>query len=260
MNTDQAFELLRSAGVPDEKIIQIVRRWLREHKIKYAGNSSKANRKFEDTDQVIELLKDAGVEASTGLQIVQQWFHEGKIRKIGNREHINDYLSGNTTAHLIVSDQEKTVRELRVKLKAQDEHIKGMEEFYKHTIKELKQQREKLHKEIAELQNEKSLLQKETRRVLKENIELRNELLRLKENYSRQGKEEDEKKSQTVSPSTTPDYRRKLGLSKTAGEKEILAKFKKLLLLTHPDHGGNAAAFHYVKTDYDQYKNSLKGK
>ncbi|MDQ7860949.1 hypothetical protein RCO48_07755 [Peribacillus frigoritolerans] len=43
MNTDQAFDLLKDAGVTESSSIQTVRRWLREGKIKYEGGNG--NRK-----------------------------------------------------------------------------------------------------------------------------------------------------------------------------------------------------------------------
>ncbi len=45
-----------------------------------------------------------------------------------------------------------------------------------------------------------------------------------------------------------------------ASNKEVLAEYKGLLKITHPDHGGNAKVFHYIKTDYDNFRNSIKGK
>ena len=145
-------------------------------------------------------------------------------------------------------------------MKAQDEHIKGIEDLHQNSIKMLIQQRDKLNKELASVENEKSDLQSETRKVLKENIDLRNELLKLKEELSKGNKSEPEKTQESPFPSKTQDYRQKLGLSKTAGVKEVLAGYKKLLKITHPDHGGNATAFHYIKTDYDHFRNRMKGK
>ena len=87
---------------------------------------------------------------------------------------------------------------------------------------------------------------------LKQNIELRNELRKAKEN----------KTNNTKSNFTTQshDYRKKLGLSKIASNKDLLAEYKELLKITHPDHNGNAKLFHYIKTDYDNFRNSIKGK
>jgi regulator of replication initiation timing len=263
LNTDQAYDLLKNAGVPDDICIQTVKRWLRERKIKYNGKVGLQNTGYilEDTDQAIHLLKDAGVDANIGMEAVQRWLHEGKIHKVGSKDQIKEYLSNETNSQRILnrsSEQDKTICELIAKIKLQDDHIKGLEELHKASVKALIHQREKLHKEIINLENEKNELQKETRKVLKDNIELRKELLNLRKELSKVGKRNFEKK-QTVPPSNTLDYRQKLGLSKTAGQKEVLAGFKKLLKITHPDHGGNATVFHYVKTDYDHFKNGMKG-
>lgn len=107
-------------------------------------------------------------------------------------------------------------------------------------------------KEVVILKNEKSELQKETKDLLKENIELRNELIKVKENLR--------DKYNLGSTTHTNDYIKKLGLSKMASNKEVLAGYKGLLKITHPDHNGNAKVFHYIKTDYDIFRNSNRGK
>ncbi|MEH7120147.1 hypothetical protein V7128_22395, partial [Neobacillus vireti] len=204
------------------------------------------------------LLNDAGVAASNGLQVVQRWLYEGKIQKVGNSGLLTEYLSNvKNPKHLInpPTEQDKMIRELKAKVKVQEEHLKELEDLHKSTLKTHIQQRNKLQKDILNLELEKNELQKETRKLLKDNIELRSELLYLKEKLAKQGKRVPEKSQLASPPIHTHDYRRKLGLSKTASDKEILARYKKLLKITHPDHGGNAVVFHYVKTDYDHYKN-----
>ncbi|MGG1675444.1 hypothetical protein ACIFOT_06760 [Neobacillus sp. NRS-1170] len=261
MNTDQAFELLKNAGVPDDISIQTVKRWLRERKIKYEGKLGLRKTEYilDDTDQAINLLKDAGVSASAGLHAVQRWLNEGKIQRVGNKGQITDYISKESISQHVTrsSDQDRAIRDLQVKIKVQDDQLKGIEELHNTSIKTLIQQRDNLKKENSSLKNEINELQSETRKVLKENMELRNELLKLKEELSKEGKREPEK-PQIMIPPKTLDYRQKLGLSKTAGQKEVLAGFKKLLKITHPDQGGSAAAFHFVKTDYDLYRKNLE--
>ncbi|WP_251552070.1 hypothetical protein [Neobacillus muris] len=260
MNTDQAFDLLKTAGLEDDRSVQTVRRWLREQKITYEGKSGVRTKDciFHDTDQAIFLLKDAGVAPDIGIQVVKRWLFEGKIEKIGKGNQMAEYLSNEQRLmkHR-PSDKDKTIRDLKIKIKAQDDHIKGIQEIHKTSIQALIQQRNKLHKEMLSLESENNKLQMETKKVLEENIELRKELLKIKEEMARQGKKDPEKPQNASTPPKL-DYRQKLGLSKTASQKEILARFKKLLKLTHPDHGGTAAAFHYVKTDYDEFKNNMK--
>ncbi len=255
MNTDQAYDLLKNAGVSEDIGIQTVRRWLREKKINYEGTVHQdTGYILEDTDQALHLLKDAGVAASTGILIVRRWLREGKIQNVGNGNKVIEYISNETNNH---SEQDKTIRELKAKLKLQDEQLKGLEELHKNSINTLIQQRDKLNKEINILENEKSELQRETRKVLKDNLELRKELLKAKEELSK-GDKREPVKTQIDSPAITDNYRQKLGLSKTASPKEIITVYKKLLKITHPDHGGNAIAFQYIKMDYDYFKNSIK--
>jgi len=67
VNTDQAFELLRDAGVTEDICINVVRRWLRERKINYEGNvQQKSGYILENTKQAITMLSDAGVAESIG--------------------------------------------------------------------------------------------------------------------------------------------------------------------------------------------------
>jgi predicted site-specific integrase-resolvase len=260
VNTDQAFTLLKSAGVSEEISIQTVRRWLRERKINYEGRGNqKSGYILDDTDQAYHLLKDAGVAASIGIPIVRRWLREGKIQDVGSESSKTEYITNEITSKQLLNnttEQEKMIRQLKVKIKAQEEHIKGIEELHQNSIKTLVQQREKLNKEIASLQNENSKLQSEARVLLKENIDLRNQLLKLKEELYKGTKREPEKQD---IPPIPQNFHQKLGLSKSASHKEILAGYKKLLKITHPDHGGNARAFHYIKTDFDNYRKSLKG-
>ncbi|MDQ0199796.1 J domain-containing protein [Neobacillus ginsengisoli] len=262
MNTDQAFELLKEAGLTEDSSIQTVRRWLRERKINYEGTGpQKTGYILDDTDQAYNMLKDAGVAESFGVQIVQRWLSEGKIQNVGTGNQKPEYRPIETTSKRLLNnstDQDKIICQLKVRIKAQDEHIKGIEQLHRTSINTLTQQRDKLNREIVILENEVSELQRETKKLLKENIDLHNELLKLKEEFSK-GNTSNPEKTQASSPPKKIDYRQKLGLSKAASHKEVLAGYKNLLKITHPDHGGNATAFHYVKTDYDFFRNSIKG-
>lgn len=259
MNTDQAFDLLKIAGVTEEAGIQTVKRWLREKKIHYAGTLRRdSGYILDNTDQAIVLLKDAGVDESSSINAVRRWVSEGKIKKVGSEKQYTEYLPNETLSKVYAQNQnthDKTIGQLKGKIKAQDEHIKGIEQLHKASVDHLILQRDKLKKENAILENENSELLKESKRFLKENMELRNQLLKLKEELARGSKRESEK-TEPAPALKSDDYQHKLGLSKTAGRKEVLSGYKKLLKVTHPDHGGDAAIFHYIKTDYDQYRNS----
>lgn len=258
MNTDQAFLLLKNAGVAEDVCIQTVRRWLREKKITYEANGQrKSGDLLEDTDLAFNLLKEAGISSRSGIEIVQRWLRAGRAQSDGNGRRKPEYISKETTSNT-PSEQEKTIRQLKAQIKVLDEHIKGIEDLHKNSTKTFIQKRDQLKKEIVRLEKENSELQSETSKLLKENIELRNQLLKLKEELAK-GNKGDTDKTQSVPLPVTNDYRRKLGLSTKAGYKEVLAGYKKLLKLTHPDQGGNAGVFHYIKTDYDLFRQSIKG-
>jgi regulator of replication initiation timing len=251
------------AGITEDTSIQTVRRWFRERKISYKGAGKQAaGYILESTDQAFYLLEDAGVVESTAVEIVRRLLREGKIQNVstGNRKH---KTPPNETAKPLVnrpSEQEQILRQLKVKIKAQDEHIKGIEHLHQTSIATLIQQRDLLNKEIATLKNEKSELQNETKKLLKENIDLNNELLKLKDKLFKGNKHSDDKTHDAPPSLRTEDYRQKLGLSKRASDKEVLSRYKKLLKITHPDHDGNAAVFHFIKSDYDQFRNSINRK
>lgn len=259
VNTDQAFNLLKIAGIEEDTSIQIIRRWLRERKISYEGKVNQNSGYIpDDTEQAYHLLKDAGIAAHIGIPIVRRWLREGKIQNVGFEKRKTDYIPNDYTSKPFIQnteDQDKLIRQLKVTTKAQEEHIKGLEELHQNSIKTLVQQRDKLNKEVAILQNEIGKLQSESRSLLKENIELRNQLLKLREELYKGTKSEPDKPQM---PSMPDQFGQKLGLSKRASQKEILAGYKRLLKLTHPDHGGNARVFHYIKTDFDLYRNSIK--
>jgi hypothetical protein len=260
VNTEQAFKILKDAGVTEDVSIDTVRRWLRERKITYEGTGHLSTGYIlEDTDQAINMLKDAGVTESTGTQIIQRWLREGKIQNIGTRKRKSESLQTEPNPKWFLNnpgEQDKMIRQLQVRIKAQDEHIKGIEKLHQDSINALIQQRNKLKKEIINQELEFSELQRETKKLLKENINLHNELIKLKEELTKGNKIDSDKTEAAPPPSKPNDYRYKLGLSKTANQKEVLSGFKKLLILTHPDHGGNAATFHYIKVDYDNFRKS----
>jgi hypothetical protein len=260
VNTDQAFELLKDAGVAEDVGILTVRRWLLERRVKYdPAKRRETGYILDDTDQAIHLLMDAGVASSTGMEIVKRWLREGRIQNVGEGKQLSEYISSEKDATKYstnLSNQERVIRQLKAKLKAQDEHIKGLEELHENSVNRLLQQKEKYKKELVQLETEKRKFQTETSSLMRENIELRKELLRLKEELYKGHKSEPEKIPPR--PVKSPDYRQKLGLSKTASPKEIVASYKKLLKITHPDSGGNEALFHYIKSEYDQFRNTLK--
>ncbi|MFI8495887.1 hypothetical protein ACIGC1_23805 [Peribacillus butanolivorans] len=259
MNTDQAFDLLKDAGVTESISIQTVRRWMREGKIKYEGGNK--NRKtgyiIDDTDQAFDLLNDAGITESISIQTVRRWMREGKIKYEGNGNRETGYIINDTVSKVSINDRidqnkDEIIHRLKLKIQAQDKHIKGIEELHESAKKILIQQRDKFKKEVVILKNEKSKLQIETKDLLKENIELRNELIKVKEN-KRDNYNFD-------SNNQSNDYSEKLGLAKMASNKDVIAEYKGLLKITHPDHDGNAKVFHYIKTDYDNFRKFIKGK
>jgi peptidoglycan hydrolase CwlO-like protein len=193
------------------------------------------------------------------MEIVKRWLREGRIQNVGEGKRLSEYISSDRDAKQYPtnhSNQERVIRQLKAKLKAQGEHIKGLEELHENSVNRLLQQKEKYKKELIHLENENRKSQKETSGLIKENLELRKELLRLKEALNKGHNSEPEKTAPRISK--TPDYRRKLGLSTSASPKEIVASFKKLLKITHPDSGGNETAFHYIKSDYDQFRKTMK--
>ena len=259
MNTDQAFELLRDAGVTEDICINVVRRWLRERKINYEGNvQQKSGYILENTKQAINMLSDAGVAESIGNQVVQRWLMEGKIQTEGIRKRVTEYIPDESASKRYLNEhteKDKIIRQLKVTIKAQNEQIKEIEQLYKTSTNTIIKQRDKLNKEIVNLENEKSQLQREANNLLKENIQLRNQLIKLKDELLSGNKKDPDKAHATLPPKVN-DYYQKLGLSKTASHKEVLTGYKKLLKVTHPDHGGHASAFHYIKTEYDNFRNS----
>lgn len=205
-----------------------------------------------DTDQAFDMLKKAGITDS--IETFRRWLREGKIKATGFK--IDDKSLKMFINERTYPDKDEIIRQLKLKIKAKDEHIEGIEELHENATKLLIKQRDKLHKEIAQLKNEKNNLRKETIDLLKENIGLRDELIEVKEKLLNGSKSDSDHFHFT---SQSKDYNKKLGLSKMASTKEVLAGYKELLKVSHPDHGGNAKAFHYIKTDYDDFRNSIKG-
>ncbi|KKI90806.1 hypothetical protein WQ54_18840 [Bacillus sp. SA1-12] len=203
-----------------------------------------------NTDQAFTLLKEAGI--TDNIETFKQWLREGKIKATGFT--VDDKALMRFMKEQTKLDKDQVIHLLKLKIKTKDEEIKGIEELHASSTRLLIHQRDKLYNEISLLQIERNHLKKETINLLKENIELRDELIELKEKLLK-GETSEDASSSSLSSS---DFRQKLGLTKLANDKDIIAAYKELLKKAHPDHGGNAKLFHYIKTDFDQFRNKMK--
>jgi hypothetical protein len=203
-----------------------------------------------NTDQAFNLLKEAGITDKP--ETFRRWLREGKIKATGFT------IDDDSLAHFLKEhsypDKDLLIRQLRVKIKAQEEYIEGIEKLHETSTRTFSQQRDQLNNEILYLKKVESKLRKEMMDLLKENIELRNRLIDQKI-----GPSYGEKTRRSSIANHVHEYRQKLGLSKIAGTKEMLARYKELLKNAHPDHGGNPRLFQYIKTEYDQFKRDIEG-
>jgi regulator of replication initiation timing len=199
-----------------------------------------------NTDQAFEMLKEAGV--IDNIETFRTMLREGKIKARGftiDEEALKRFITDQT-----IPNKDELIRQLKLKIKVQDEHIKGLEELLENTKKQLSKQRDQLNDEMMMLIHKKNELKQESIDLLKENIELREEIISLKDRLGNNYSE--------ASPLPI-NFHHKLGLSKNASEKELFARYKELLKLAHPDRGGNPKLFQYIKMDYDQLRNNVKG-
>ena len=205
-----------------------------------------------NTDQAFDLLMEAGI--TNNPETFRRWIREGKIKATGFT--IDDQALKRFIHEYTYSDKDKVIQQLKLKIKERDQYIEGIEELHKTSTKELIKQRNLLNKEIIILKNEQNQLRKETMDLLRENIELHNKLNELKETRLKGNKSDDP----LFHPTSPLDHdRQKLGLSKKASPSEMLTGFKELLKMSHPDQGGNAKLFHYLKMDYDHFRKRFKG-
>ena len=204
-----------------------------------------------NTDQAFDLLTEAGI--TNNPETFRRWIREGKIKATGFT--IDDQALKRFIHEYTYSDKDKVIQQLKLKIKERDQYIEGIEELHKTSAKELIKQRNMLHKEIVILKNEHSKLHKEAMDLLRENIDLQNKLNELKETLLKGNKSDD----QSVHPTSPLDhYCQKLGLSKRASHREVVIGYKKLLKMSHPDQGGNAKLFQYLKMDYDHFRKRFK--
>jgi len=261
VNTDQAFGLLIDAGLTESNGIETVRRWLREGKIKYEGNGSrKAGYILQDTDQAFELLKDAGVSRSNSIDTVRRWMQEGKIKYDRTDKKVTEYIIEDTASTLFKSEHNhqsmnELIHQMRLKIKAQNKRIEGIEEIYETEKNIWMEQRGRLKKEAALLKNENKELQRKIEELMEQNIRLRDELAKFKN--TKREKEDNRSHSSYHFTVQSNDYRHKLGISKRADKKEVVAAYKELLKISHTDFGGNAKLFHYIQTDYNHFRNNI---
>lgn len=202
-----------------------------------------------NTDQAFSLLKEAGI--TDNIETFKQWLREGKIKATGFTVDDKALIRFMKTQTKL--DKDQIIQQLKLRIKAKDAEIKGLEDLHAAQSKVLIQQRDKLYNEIVLLQIERNHLKKETIHLLKENIELRDELIALKEKFFKGETNKDAPDSFSSS-----DIRQKLGLTKLAIDKDVITAYKELLKKAHPDHGGNEKLFHYIKTEFDQFRSNLK--
>ncbi|WP_428909762.1 hypothetical protein [Niallia sp. Krafla_26] len=202
-------------------------------------------------DEAFSLLKEAGI--TDDIDVFRKWIREDRIMSIGLtidahslEQFMKDYKN---------PDKELTIKQLKAKIHAQNNHITGIEKLHETTAQTFARQREQLKGEILFLKKENQRLQQESMDLLKENIALRDQLIKLKENAS--GTTQPKSGSQE-SPSPLHVDKQKLGLSKMASNQEVLSAYKELLKLAHPDRGGNAKLFQYIKTDFDRIRRKSK--
>lgn len=207
----------------------------------------------------------AGVSESMRTLTIRKWIKEGKITSSEkNGLHIDEHTT-NLLQHRLRDDKNEMIRKFQAKLKVQDDYIEGIKALHKDATHSFLKQREKLNQEMTQLKMENNHLQKEITHLLKENIRLRNDLIKAKEKVMNKNNGNDHSQQEKNTSIHLPfqklnEYRHKFGLPKIASKKEVVASYKELLKLTHPDHGGHPKCFHYIKADFDQFKKDLKGK
>lgn len=217
-------------------------------------------------NEAIEMLTKAGVSENIRTLTIRKWIKEGKITSDEESTYTVDDQTTELLQNTLRNEKNEIIRQFQTKLKVQEEYIEGIKALHENSTSVFLKQRENLHQEISHLKKEKDDLQKEVNSLLTENIRLRNELIEYKEKslHTNSSKGQEPKK-ETTSPLhqlrfPLQEYRDKLGLSKLAGKKEVVAAYKDLLKLSHPDHGGHLKSFQYIKSDFDQFKKDFKGR
>lgn len=204
------------------------------------------------SDKAFALLQEAGITDS--VDTFRKWLNEGRIKSVGIfiDEHslerfIKDYKN---------PDKDQIIHQLRAKIHAQNNQIIGIEKLHESTTSALFKQKEQLTNEILLLKKENQRLQQEMMDLLKENIKLRDQLIQFKDlSFSN-----NQKRSDSTEASTSLHIdKQKLGLSKMASNQEVLSAYKELLKVSHPDRGGDAKLFQYIKADFDQFRQKMKG-
>jgi hypothetical protein len=315
LHTDQAFDLLKKAGITNNP--DTFRRWLREGKLKATGFTiddqeleqfinehtypdkvetvQQLKVKIKAKDQYIEEIEETHQSSTQELikqrdqlnkeililknehtyldqdEIIRQLklkikakdqyieemkkLHQSSTQEIlKQKDQLHDEILILKNRHTYL-DQNENIRQLKLKIKAKDQYIEGIEELHKSSTQEFIKQRDQLNKEILILKNEQNKLRKEIMDLLRENIELRNRLVELKETGFKENKSDD---PHSPPASSLDHYSRKLGLSKMASQKDVLTGFKALLKISHPDQGGDAKLFQYLKNDYDHFRKNIK--
>ncbi|MEC1757396.1 DnaJ domain-containing protein [Schinkia azotoformans] len=225
-----------------------------------------------DTQQAFEKLKQAGITDS--IQTVRRWLRNGTIKASRTDNRKAGFLIDEQDLQRFINDRTGADKDEQIKKLKQ--HIEDIEHFHENGSKvmknrywQLEKENERLSKLIKsnnqELKTENQNLKDEIKKLRKEKMDLLNEKLELLDRISniKKGnpKWQDDNSFEGFwkyfNVVNKVDYRQKLGLSPNCSNDEVKKEYKKLIMILHPDKGGNAKIFQQIKNEYDEFRKSI---
>lgn len=234
INTDQAFEKLKEAGVTGS--IQTVRRWLRNGKIKASRSENrKAGFEIDEGDLKRFINERTGMDKDERIKYLEEKYKQ-----------LNDQYQPMYEDWLKVLKENRELKQSKV----ENEKLKRKIELLRDENKAL----ENAYKTVREIND----------RLTKENESKNNSFFDNFERLKQRAKANaDYWQSHNfdfnlfMQPQKKQNYRENLGLSSNCSDEELKKEFKKLLKILHPDTGGNAKLFQQMKADYDAFRKSI---
>lgn len=206
-----------------------------------------------NTDQAYEMLKGAGVTDS--IQTVRRWLREGKIKANRTQNRKVGFEIDKRDLQRFINERTGMDKDISIKnLKLENLQLKNIQKSIMSEISGFNNRIESLNKTIELLKKENKAFEEGYKTIKKINERLSKELSDLREGKF---KLFEDAFFQHISNENKVNYRQKYGLPSACSDEEIKKELKRLLIILHPDRGGNAKLFQQIKQDYDEFRNSI---
>jgi|SRR5699024_2470275 len=215
-----------------------------------------------NTEEAFNQLKSADITNS--IQTLRRWLREGTIkaersenRKVGfniDEKDLQRFINERTGR-----GKDEEIKLLRKKVKNLEKDIYRIEDSHEEDLKILYKQRKENKEEFdrkLEFRNDLVKSQRKTIESQRTMIDmLKEEIDELKKNTNSKFNSDSFNFNNLYNSfDTLTPYKKKLGMSPNTTKADVKNKLREVMSNAHPDRGGNAKVFQYLKAEYDSFR------